>query len=252
MTGEDRPPLRIRLLGTGDAFGSGGRFNTCFLVEDRAGAFLVDCGASSMIALRKFGVDPNGIRAILISHLHGDHFGGLPYLLLDAQLVSRRTRPLTIAGPPGLAERLQGAMENAFPGSSAVERRFPLDIVELDPRATREVAGVAVTPYLMRHPCGAPPFALRLEVDGRTLCYSGDTEWVDALGEAARGADLFIVEAYVLDRRIRFHLDFATLAPHLPEIGARRVVLTHMTPGMLARAAETGCEVAEDGMVIEL
>ncbi|MFO1059457.1 MAG: MBL fold metallo-hydrolase [Dongiaceae bacterium] len=251
-TGGDREPLRVHFLGTGDAFGSGGRFNTCFLVRDRRGGFLIDCGASSMIAMRKFGVDPNGIRAVLISHLHGDHFGGLPYLLLDAQLVSRRTAPLAIAGPPGLAERLAAAMENAFPGSGTVERRFPLEVIELAPQATREVAGVAVTPHQVRHPCGAPPFALRLEVDGRIIAYSGDTEWVEALGEAARGADLFIAEAYFPDRKVKYHLDFATLAQHLPEIGARRVILTHMTPAMLAAAAATGCEAAEDGMVVAL
>jgi ribonuclease BN (tRNA processing enzyme) len=118
--------MKVQFLGSGDAFGSGGRFNTCFHIQDRRGAFLVDCGASSMIAMRKFGVDPNTIRAVLISHLHGDHFGGLPFLILDAQLVSRRTVPLTIAGPPGLRDRLMDAMENFFPGSTEVERCFEL------------------------------------------------------------------------------------------------------------------------------
>jgi ribonuclease BN (tRNA processing enzyme) len=91
--------MELQFLGRGDAFGSGGRFNTCLHFRDGSGAFLVDCGASSMIAMRKFGVDPNGIRSILITHLHGDHFGGLPFFMLDAQLVSRRTAPLTIAKP---------------------------------------------------------------------------------------------------------------------------------------------------------
>jgi ribonuclease BN (tRNA processing enzyme) len=244
--------LSIQFLGTGDAFGSGGRFNTCFLVRDRRGGFLIDCGASSMIAMRRFGVDPNEVRAVVVSHLHGDHFGGLPYLLLDAQLVSRRTAPLTVAGPPGLAERLAVAMENAFPGSSTAPRRFALEVIELAPQATRELAGIAITPYQVRHPCGAPPFALRLEVEGRVIAYSGDTEWVEALGEAARGADLFIAEAYFPERPVKYHLDFATLARHLPEIAARRVILTHMTPAMLAQAASTGCEAAADGMVVEL
>ena len=103
--------MKVRFLGTGDAFGSGGRFNTCFHVAHLGGAFLIDCGVSSMIAMRKFGVDPNGIQVIFITHLHGDHFGGLPFFILDGQLVSRRTQPLTIAGPPGLGDRLSAAME---------------------------------------------------------------------------------------------------------------------------------------------
>jgi ribonuclease BN (tRNA processing enzyme) len=123
--------MELQFLGSGDAFGSGGRFNTCFLVRDRQGAFLIDCGASSMIALRKFGVDPNTIRAVVISHLHGDHFGGLPFFILDSQLVSRRTAPLVIAGPPGLRRRLDTAMETFFPGSTRVERRFVVDVREM-------------------------------------------------------------------------------------------------------------------------
>jgi ribonuclease BN (tRNA processing enzyme) len=112
--------MRIQFLGSGDAFGSGGRFNTCILVEAAAGVFLIDCGASSLIAMRRFRVVPNRIGTIFISHLHGDHFGGLPFFILDAQLVSRRVEPLTIAGPPGLRQRLAEAMEAFFPGSSRV------------------------------------------------------------------------------------------------------------------------------------
>ncbi len=244
--------MDIQFLGTGDAFGSGGRFNTCFHVRDSAGSFLVDCGASSMIAIRKFGADPNAIRAILITHLHGDHFGGLPFFILDAQLFSRRTAPLVIAGPPGLRDRLATAMENFFPGSTKAQQRFALDVRELEPRRTHDVAGIAVTPFVVKHACGAPPFALRLTVDDKTLCYSGDTEWVDGLREAAYGVDLFIAETYFFDKPIKFHLDFATLARHLPDLGAKRVVLTHMSPDMLARAAATGFEVADDGVVISV
>jgi ribonuclease BN (tRNA processing enzyme) len=242
--------MHLQFLGSGDAFGSGGRFNTCFHVRDARGAFLIDCGASSMIAIRKFGIDPNAIRAVLITHLHGDHFGGLPFFILDAQLVSRRTVPLTIAGPPGLRERLTTAMETFFPGSATAERRFATEMRELEPRRAHDIEGIQVTPFVVKHPCGAPPFALRMKVDGKTICYSGDTEWVEELREAASGADLFIAESYLFDKQVKFHLDYATLASHLPELRAKRVVLTHMNSDMLARVAETQCEAAADGMVL--
>ena len=244
--------MEVRFLGSGDAFGSGGRFNTCIYVRDAKDGFLVDCGASSMIAIRKFGVDPNAVRAVFITHLHGDHFGGLPFFILDAQLVSRRTAPLTIAGPPGLRDRLAVAMETFFPGSTKVERRFTIEVRELEPGVAHDVAGIEVTGHVVRHPCGAPPFALRLKADGKILCYSGDTEWTDTLADAARGADLFIAEAYFRDKQVKFHLDYATLARHLPELGAKRTVLTHMSADMLAHVHEIGCEVAEDGLTIVL
>src|SRR5262245_9408685 len=125
-----RFPLRLRFLGCGDAFGSGGRLNTCFLVNRGDASFLIDCGASAMISIRRYGIDPNRIGAIILSHLHADHFGGLPSFILDAQLISRRTSPLVIAGPEGLGARLNALMEAHFPGSTGTERKFPIEILE--------------------------------------------------------------------------------------------------------------------------
>src|SRR5215471_14106766 len=124
--------MQLRFIGCGDAFGSGGRFNTCFRVTTSTTNFLIDCGASSLVAMRKLGVEPNSIPTIFITHLHGDHFGGLPFFILDAQFASRRAVPLTIAGPPGLKQRLTDAMEVLFPGSSTIERRFAVEIVEYE------------------------------------------------------------------------------------------------------------------------
>lgn len=245
-------PVEFTFLGCGDAFGSGGRFNTCFHVKAPSATFLIDCGASSMISIRKHGVDPNAIDTILITHLHGDHFGGLPFFILDAQLGSRRARPLTIAGPPGLRDRLFQAMEVFFPGSSGIASKFDLDIVEFTPDQPAQIGALQVRPHLVRHPCGAPPLALRVEVDGKSLCYTGDTEWVDALVDAAKGVDLFVCEVYFDDKPVRFHLNWQTVKQHLPAIGARRVVITHMSPEMLSRVGTLGIEAAEDGLRLSL
>src|SRR5262245_50137746 len=164
-----------------------------------------------MVAIRKFQVDPNTVRAIFITHLHGDHFGGLPFFILDAQLVSRRTAPLIIAGPKGLRDRLNAAMEALFPGATGLDLSFEMVTCELEPHVTHDVAGIRVTPYVVKHPSGADPFAYRIEADGKTLCYSGDTEWAEILAEAAKHADLFICECYQYDRSVKFHLDLATL-----------------------------------------
>ncbi|MDP1911245.1 MAG: MBL fold metallo-hydrolase, partial [Hyphomicrobium sp.] len=144
--------MRLQILGSGDAFGSGGRFNTCFHLERAAdGNVLIDCGASSMVAIRKWGVEPNAVSTVLVSHLHGDHFAGLPFFLLDAQLVSRRTAPLLLAGPPGFEERLMIVMEAMFAGSTKSPRKFELKICELELHQRARLNGLAVTPYLMKH-----------------------------------------------------------------------------------------------------
>ena len=240
--------MRLQILGCGDAFGSGGRFHTCFHVSAGSTSFLVDCGASALIAMRRFGVDPNTIQSVLISHLHGDHFGGLPFLLLDAQFVSRRTTPLTIAGPPTLPARLQALRETMFPGSTESDLGFQLDIIELEP----QVNGVSVTPYPVRHPSGAPSYALRCQVEHQILCYSGDTEWVPVLIEAARGADVFIAECYTFDRKVPFHTSWVSLREHLQEIGAKRVLLTHMSTDMLEQVSIERAEMAWDGIILEI
>ena len=77
--------MRLTIIGSGDAFGSGGRFNTCFFLETAKGTLLVDCGASSLVALKARGVDPNAIDGIVLSHLHGDHFFQSPYLDLSGE-----------------------------------------------------------------------------------------------------------------------------------------------------------------------
>lgn len=243
--------MRVRFLGTGDAFGSGGRLQTCILLESGGFHCLVDCGASSLIALKRAAVDPNDIETILVTHLHGDHFGGIPFLILDGQF-SRRSRRLLVVGPPGLADRVTQAMEVFFPGSSRTRRKFETEFLELVDGTPAAVGPLRVTPYEVIHACGAPPYALRVELDGRTVVYSGDTEWTDRLIPAVAGADLFISEAYFYDKSVRFHLDYATLAHHRSRLDCKRLIVTHMGPEMLAHLPELSVEAAHDGLEVSL
>jgi ribonuclease BN (tRNA processing enzyme) len=246
--------VRLTVVGSGDAFGTGGRFNTCFMIESGR-TVLLDCGASTPVALRARGIDPNTIDGVILSHLHGDHFGGLPFLLLDAQLPSRRQRPLTIAGPPGTRERLHAAMEAFFPKSSTMTWRFALDVVEIEPGERIEILGFDVMTAEVIHRSGAPSTAVRLTSGGRTLAYSGDTEWTDALLPIAGGADLFIVECYEYERVTTGHMTWKVMQPRLSDFNARRIMITHMSASMLDKLAEArsaGVLVAEDGLVIEV
>lgn len=244
--------LKVTFLGTGDSFGHGGRLQACFLVDDGQSRLLLDCGASAMISMQRYGVDPNTIAAIVISHLHGDHFCGLPFFILDAQLHSKRASPLIIAGPKGTGARLSQAMEVMFPKSSTVKRKFQVEVVELEPGEIFSCAGFNITQAIGLHPSGAPALALRLERGGKVIAYTGDTQWTDDLLPALRGADLLIAEAYFYEKPIKFHLTYMALAGHLAEIKAGRVLLTHMSQDMLDRLDEVEVEAAEDGMAVEV
>ena len=244
--------MELRFIGSGDAFGSGGRFNTCFLVSAAHGRFLIDCGASSLVALKQAAIDPASIDAVVVSHLHGDHFGGLPFLLLDARLMSRRAKPLLLCGPPGLEERLRAAQEALFPGSSERPLGFALEHRALHAGARCDAGPFAVTPFRAVHEAGAPCYSLRIECEGKVIAYSGDTEWNDELAAAARGADLFICECSSGERPLQGHIDYRTLAPRLASLAAKRIVLTHMNPDMLERRSMLAHETASDGMVVIL
>lgn len=247
--------MRLTVIGCGDAFGSGGRFNTCFMVEAGGTTILLDCGASTPVALKARAVDVNAIDGVILSHLHGDHFGALPFLLLDWQFNLRRGRPLTIAGPPGTRERLDAACEVFFPRSSRNTWRFPIQVVEITPGAPDELLGFAIRTAQVIHQSGAPSTAVRLMRDGKVLSYSGDTEWTDGLIAIADNADLFILECYDYAHDRPGHMSFARLQQNRARLTSRRIMLTHMNPTMLAHTEEARAEgllVAEDGLVLEI
>jgi ribonuclease BN (tRNA processing enzyme) len=251
MSESSNAGLRLRFLGSGDAFGTGGRLQTCLCLEGPHGRVLLDCGTTALIGMKRAGIDPGSVGGVLLSHLHGDHFGGIPFLVLDGQF-SQREHPLVVAGPPGTRERVTAVMEVLFPGSSRATRRFTTDLVELAPGAPAAVGPLTVVGFPVEHPSGGQAYALRVEWAGRTVVYSGDTEWCEALVEAARDADLFVCEAYTFSRRVRYHLDHATLARNLDRIRARRVILTHLGPDMLAHRHEAVAECADDGLVVDV
>ena len=247
--------MKLTVIGCGDAFGSGGRFNTCFMIDAAGKRLLLDCGASSLVALKALKIDLNSIDGVMLSHLHGDHFGALPFFLLDSQYLTRREKPLSIFGPPGTKERLIAAMEVFFPDSSKTKWRFPLQVGEITPEMPDEILGLTVRTTPVIHHSGAPSTAVRLSDGQKTLTYSGDTEWTDALIPIADGADLFICECYEYARDLTGHMSFAKLKEKRMLFNVRRMMLTHMNPTMLARIDEAraaGYLIAEDGLALDV
>lgn len=247
--------MKLTIVGCGDAFGSGGRGNTCFWLETAKATLLVDCGASAPPALKGLGLDPNRIEGVILSHLHGDHFGGLPFLLLDGQFLARREAPLLIAGPPGTRDRLDALLEAFFPKSTGSKWRFPWSVQEIPVGVETDVLGHSVVSAEVVHRSGAPSTALRVGDGDKVLAYSGDTEWTEALLPIARDADLFICECYAYEgTKISGHMTWEILKAKRDDLGARRLMATHMNPTVLARLDEIrgeGVLVAEDGLALE-
>lgn len=244
--------LELTFVGCGDAFGSGGRFNTCFHIAGTQPNFIIDCGATSIVALKQQGIDPATIGSVLITHFHADHFGGIPFLILDA-IFSKRQTPLTIAGPSGLTAKYNEFMELFFPGSSKTPLRFELQLTEMAAGTASVFNDLSVTPFLVDHGSQVGTcFALRIETRGKVLAYSADTQWTESLIDAGRDADLFICEAYFRERQVAWHLDLATLRRNLDRIRPKRLILTHMSSDMLGHLASIDCECANDGLCVAI
>lgn len=242
--------FNITFLGTGDAFGHGGRLQPCIMVETPLRRFLMDCGTTAMVAMHRYGILPNDIELVLVSHLHGDHFGGLPFFILDAQLHSKRRVPLTIVGPEGTKQRLNDAMEIMFPGSSGIEQQFSMNVMELQPEAPWRYHEITVHAIEVIHPSGAPALAFRLEIGDKVIAYTGDTQWFDGLIPTLKNADLLVAESYFHEKPIKYHLNYRTLMDQLAVLKPRKLLLTHMSRDMLDRLDGIDTEAAYDGLKV--
>jgi len=240
------PAVTVTFVGTGDAFGSGGRLNTCILVDGPSGRITLDFGATSLIGLRRMRIDPNSIDTILLTHLHGDHCAGIPFLLLDAMLGSKRTEPLTIAGPTGIEAHLKQLQAVLFPGSLVMQPRFSLTYIEIDPQSEIELSGLSVRAAEARHTRETNPLALRIQLGDRSIAYTGDGEFTESLAQFVAGVDLLIAESYFYNKPVRWHLNY----PDIARLHAKRVILTHMHTDMLQHVDAVPEECAYDGYVV--
>jgi ribonuclease BN (tRNA processing enzyme) len=242
--------VRVRFLGSGNAFSDGGRANAAIHVTAPGVSLLLDCGGSALPAIKKH-VDPATIDAVAVTHLHGDHFGGVVFLVIE-QHFAGRTKELVVGGPPSLEARLRAAEQALYPDFfGPTTLGFPLRTVVLGATAT-ELGGARVSAHEVRHVRLAEPHGLRVEVEGKVVAYSGDARWSEHLVPVARGADLFICEASHFDREDPAHINYRQIMAHRAELGAKRIVLTHLGAQTLARVGELELEHAVDGTLIEL
>lgn len=244
--------MKLTCVGTGDAFGSGGRLNSCFHLQTAEQQILIDCGSSSLIGLERCGLNLLEVDAVVISHLHGDHFGGIPYLFLEGKYLSHRTRPLTLIGPEGLEKRVETVANALYPGLSAKNLDFPVNYQVLEDGKAFWLHDLQILPLAVTHGGSKYAYGFRLESGGKIIAYSGDTEWTDVLIPLTCQCDLLIVECFNHNQSVPGHLNYQTLLRERTRLGCRRLVLTHLGPEMLAQLDSLELDVAKDGDVFEI
>jgi ribonuclease BN (tRNA processing enzyme) len=244
--------VRVTFLGTGDAFSAGGRHQAGYLVQGDGTVFMLDCGTGTLTAMKRDYIDASGIDAILLSHLHGDHFAGLPFLFLHYIYEQPRQRPLRIAGPPGTEERVWALFRAAYRDLAAEPLPFPLEFTEMLPGVPQSFGAVGVHPFRVPHQEKDVSLGLRVSVSGRTILYSGDTGWTEDLVVHSQDTDLFICECCFFETRYAFHLDYPRIAENRARFGTKRMILTHLGREVLAHRNEITIELASEGLTVEI
>ncbi len=244
--------VRLTVLGSGDAFGSGGRLPSAYLVEAPSATFLVDCGPSVLPALKRARCAPAAVDFVLLSHLHGDHFAGVPFLFMEYTWESPRTRPLVIYGPADTAGRVRQLFEALYERSARKPLAFPVEYVTVAGGVARTAGAVRIVPIEVPHAAELACYAYRIEVDGKVLLYSGDTASLAPLVAHARDADLFLCECTRYATGTDIHVAYPEIAAEARTLGCRRLLLSHLGSEPLARRADISLECAEDGMTLEL
>lgn len=244
--------IQVFFLGTGDAFSAGGRHQAAFLIRHPKNVLLLDCGATILASLKRHRLSAEPIDAVLLSHFHGDHFAGLPFLFLEYVYIEPRRRPLKIIGPAGVEERVYNIYEAMYGDSAAEPLPFALEFIEALSRKRLFLDGMEIRAFPVPHQEQPMSLAFEILLDGRKIFYSGDTGWTEELVEHARDADLFLCECSFFETRMDVHLDYPRIAKNLKRFKAKRIVLTHLGREVLRRLGEIDVETGHDGLVVEL
>jgi ribonuclease BN (tRNA processing enzyme) len=243
--------VKLTVIGSGDAFCSGGALHSCNLLEHDGSTLMLECGPGVLAGMKKLGIPTESLDALAISHLHGDHFGGIPFLFLEYLFENPRHRPLTIIGPPTILERSFALYAALYRELQSFELPFEIRVVEMHPGSRTQVAGFDVEAFKVTH--NAEPFSLgyRVTSPGGTVLFSGDSAWNEDFVEKSKGADIFLCECCTMEPTVPMHTSYKELLANRDRLHCKRLLLTHL--GADVRCAENfRFERVTDGMTFDV
>lgn len=240
----------VQVIGNGNAFGENQKYHTCFLGDTGETRFLLDCGATAMYNLEKLQVDLNTIDLIVLSHFHGDHYGGVPFVLLNANFLFKRTKPLKIIGPKGVQSRVEQLTESCYQGILNMFTNFEIEYEEYGEEPIRH-ADLSISALPVIHAPESIPHGVRIEGE-KVLSFSGDTEWTENLIPLSEDADLFICECNNYNANVNGHLSYHMILEKMNQLQAKRMILTHMGADMYENEENLMLELSEQDKIYEL
>jgi ribonuclease Z len=201
--------LSVLLVGTGTPLPDPTRAGPSALIAAGSHLYLVDAGVDAARNLLLWRVPLDKIDAVLITHLHSDHIGGLAEIRLQSWVAGRKT-PLKVYGPPGIERVVAGfneayALDDSYrtthhgaamlPPQGALLVAVPITI----PASTTTVPvlaalGLKVTGVRVKHHPADPAYGYRFDYAGRSVTISGDTIYDEDLARAAKDSDVLVHE----------------------------------------------------------
>ena len=208
--------MKITLLGTGDAFSSDGRASTSILIDGSV-KILLDCSPQAIHSLRKIDYAINNLEYVFITHLHGDHAGGLPLLVLN--LMHKEQGEIYVSGPEGLEDFINSTYSKFY---GIGDWKSVVKIKDLSDKFPFEFE-------YMEGKHSIKDYIYKIKIDGKEIVYTGDTSRVD-LSKFAEGVDYLFHEAADLnqDRAQKYgHTTPFQAAEVAKEANVKNLVLVH-------------------------
>jgi ribonuclease BN (tRNA processing enzyme) len=239
-------------VGTSDAFGAGGRRQSAVFARGERGGMLFDCGATTNTGLSELGISRDEIDVILVSHFHGDHFGGIPAFLYASLYTDARRHPIEIVGPPEVEARVHALAHALGHHLEGQEWTFPIRYREIHPDESLFAGPAQIQAFATEHQPDSNPQGYRVALGQEQIAYSGDTGWFDDLPRQIAGSHLFICECTLHDALLDFHLSLEELREHRDDLDCGRLILTHLGHDMAERRGQIEIETADDGLAVKL
>jgi ribonuclease BN (tRNA processing enzyme) len=252
--------MRLTILGSGTVVPNGERNSSGYFVEAGETRLMMDCGAGTLHALARYGLDWERLTHIFLSHFHVDHIGELASLFMAFRhgLKQPRTEPLTLIAPRGI-ERVIGHLKQAF-GEKLFTPKFTFDLIGVEPGESLQLndhctLSVAKTPHTDES------LAVRIEDRGRVLCYTGDTGPCEDLARFFYEADLLISECSFRETKEGVpHLAISDVAHLASQAKARKLIVTHFYFEVDEAALKTALRnlyagevlIGRDGLAVEI
>ena len=212
----------------------------------------MDAGPTVLAGLKDARHTSSEIDFVLLSHLHGDHFGGLPFMIMEYLYERPRQRELLIAGPAGTESRVMDLFRAMYKEAASRPTTFPIRFMTLVAEQNVKIGEIAIEPFAVPHQEREPSLGLKVRTDGKTLMYSGDSGWTEQFVERTTDVDLFLCECCYWETQVDFHINYPQFAENRARIGAKRVVLSHLGREVLGKLDQIKEECARDGMVIKV